>query len=335
MSETRRIDGFTSVVMVAREVNQQVEAVLTNAHNLFSGQFEDHEIILLAQPLEASNIEMLEAVLRRVPGIRFLMFSTKVPRETALAAGLEQAIGDFVVLMDPYADPADVAHPAVETCCEGTDVVYGVAGNLPQGVAYRLVSPLLHRLLLKMLGFQFPRNATGLMCLSRRAANDIMRTGRFHQTFEMRVARSGYRTAVHEYVLRDEKVIPRKGVLSSLRRGIRQLVFNSTVPLRWISGLGIMGSAASMAFAVYSLFVRLLIDRVVEGWTSLVLMVSFLSFLMFCILGLLGEYFGRMLDELSGHEHYHLFFEKHSSVMLVTDRLNVLSEPSAAKRNKV
>ena len=147
MSKTRSIDGFASVVMVARDVNQQMEAILSNAHNLFSKQFEDHEIVLLVQPLEASKIEMLEAALRRVPGIRFLMFSTKVPREVAFAAGLEQAIGDFVVLMDPYADPVDVAHSVIETCCEGADVVYGVAGNLPQGIAYRLSAPLLRRLL--------------------------------------------------------------------------------------------------------------------------------------------------------------------------------------------
>jgi polyisoprenyl-phosphate glycosyltransferase len=118
------------------------------------------------------------------------------------------------------------------------------------------------------------------------------------------------------------------------RDAMRLLVFNSTVPLRYMSGVGILGSTLAFMGALYSILVCFFKHNTVEGWTSIVLLFSGLFCLMFIILAFFGEYLGRILDESTERE-YHVVFERNSSVMVCVDRLNVLCESEAISVNAV
>lgn len=190
--------------------------------------------------------------------------------------------------------------------------------------------------ILKRVGYSLPRDATGLRCLSRRAVNAVTSTGRRHHQLPMRIQKTGYPQTAYNYTLLSTG---RPGIPRSLLAGVagllRLVVFNSSSPLRWMSGLGLLGSFSAFVFAMYSLLIHLVKGNVVEGWTTTILFISVLFMMQFVMMAFFGEYLGRLLDERGEQADYSVVFEKNSAVMVNQDRVNVLYNPVSAEVNQV
>ena len=293
--------------------------------------YSDYEIVLVAQRnvkgfLEASMPKLLSSI----PSIRYLQLSSNVSDDVIWSAGLENAIGDFVVLFDLSSDPIDIIERSINECKAGTDVIVGTCES-KKSVSYRLLRPFA-QLLLNLSDYNLPKNASTFRCLSRRAANAVTETGKFHQQFFMRIQKTEYPMKALQY----KSVIPHT---RSLNQGfhelIRFMVFNSSAPLRLMSILGFLGSFIGVLFALYSLVIQLIRNDVVEGWTSTVFMISVFSMLQFMILAFISEYLARILDEQDQKATYSVVFEKTSSAMINQDRINVWEDSTTSEENLV
>jgi hypothetical protein len=324
-------DSFVSVVLV---VSRPPPEAVGRIQRELEARYSDYEIVLIVQGpvLYPAPSGQEISITERFPSVRHIQLATRVHPDIAWAAGLENAIGDFVVLFDHRADPVSSIAGVVNACRDGFDLVMGVADQ-PQTIPYRMFRALANRLL-GAVEYHLPRNATGLRCLSRRAVNAVTHTGRFHHQFYMRIQKTGYPSCTYAYELL-EGGSERKKLVGGFRDFIRLLVFNSSRPLRWISMLGFFGSVAAISFAVYSLLIHLVAGHVVEGWTTTILFMSFLFMLLFLMMAFFGEYLGRLLDDRSEHADYSVVFEKNSTVMVNPDRVNVLDESTGAGHNLV
>ena len=318
-----KLDCFVSVVAVLRNKRNVVKPFLRNAHKHLDDHFSDYEIVLIDQCSEDGTAEQVDLLLQEIPSVRFIELAGPVDMDVALAAGTENAIGDFVILLTPGVDPVECIYDIVQQCQRGYDIVVGVASQ-PQTLGYKVIRPWIQWVLHK-IGYDLPRNATTLRCLSRRAVNTVTETGRFHHQFFVRIAKMGYPWSTFSYSIKSETGVQRT-LFKGIRQAIRLLVFNSTRPLRWMSGLGLLGSLMALVFASYSILIRFFKDDVIEGWTSMVFFMSLLFMLLFTILGFFGEYLGRLLDDRSEHRAYSVANETNSSVMLEEQRYNVLNE---------
>ncbi len=333
MTTTEKQDCFVSVVAVLQDSRDVVEPFLREVQAQLGRSFTDYEIVLIDQHSLDGTVERVEALMREVPSVRLIELSARMQTGIAYAAGIENAIGDFVVIMMPGEDPASCIPEVVRRCREGADVVVGVAPKYPQSLPYRIFRRAFERVR-RMVGYDVPWNSTMLRCLSRRAVNAVTRTGRFHLHFFYRLVRTGYPCALHPYAP-DRSRLLRRTFYRTLRETIRMLVFSSPRPLRWMSALGFLGSLVAVFIAAYSLVIRLFRQHVVEGWTTLVLFMSLLFMLLFTILAFFGEYLGRLLDERSEQSDYSVVYEKHSSVMLDENRYNVLRDATRKDVNIV
>ena len=79
----------------------------------------------------------MSALLERIPSIRYLQISTRTHHDIALAAGLENAIGDFVILLSIDRDPVEIVPDLVNTCRQGSDIVIGVSSQ-KQTLGYQI-----------------------------------------------------------------------------------------------------------------------------------------------------------------------------------------------------
>lgn len=324
-----KLDCFVSVVVVVNNQCETVEAFLKNAHQHLAAHFTDYEIVIIDQCSTDGTSKLVERLLLETPSVRFIELSAPVYLDIALAAGIENAIGDFVILMDPESDPIYCILNTVELCRNNHDIVIGVAKQ-KNSLAYNLVRPLIQKAL-KAIGYHLPRNATNLRCLSRRAVNSVTQAGRFHQQFFIRISNTGYPTAIFNYELNPHSSRNRT-IVEGIHETIRMTVFNSTKPLRWMSALGVIGSMIAFLFASYSIIINFFKHDIVEGWTSMVFFMSFLFAILFAILAFFGEYLGRLLDDRSEHQAYSVANEKTSSVMLLEEhRYNVLNESAQNK----
>ena len=314
-------DCFVSVVAVLDNIGGVLESFLPQLHSHLNQHFADFEILLVDQCSTDSTNKIVEKLLGEIPSIRYIELATHVHTDVAIAAGMENAIGDFVVLLSPLEDPVDCIVEVVQLCQSGHDIVVGVSKK-PQTFGYSVIRPWIQWVLRK-IDYNIPRNATGLRCLSRRTINAVSQTGRFHHQLYVRIAKTGYPHTTYQYKSLG-KHKNRKTLHQGLQQGVRLLVFNSTKPLRWMSALGMLGSFMAFLFASYSLVIRLFKDNVIEGWTSMILFMSILFMLLFLILAFFGEYLGRLLDDRSEQRDYSVALEKMSSVMLSEQRSNVI-----------
>jgi glycosyltransferase involved in cell wall biosynthesis len=314
-------NACVSVVITTRNPNQKVSDFVTNVERHLCESFEDYEVLIIDQGSKDAVASNFKNLLKRVCCLRYIKLASRVGDDVAFAAGLENAIGDFVVLMDPLADPACIVSDLVRRCRGGIDVIIGVAEQRST-FAYHLIRPL-SGFILRSIGYSLPRHATMLRCLSRRAVNSVSKTGRFHHQLYMRIAKIGCIAEPFHY----EQANPlerRNTLVGGLRRTAYLIVFCSTKPLRMVSLLGFAGGFLAFMSGMYSLAVNIFLNEVVEGWTTQMLFVSLMFMLQFTILAFFGEYLGRLLDEQSNRDNYDVVYEESSSVFPVQRRLNIV-----------
>ena len=298
-------ESFVSVVAVLGADTRETVEKVPETVSYLRERYSDFEIVLVAKKSAESEAE------------RLVQLTDDGPNDVAREAGLENAIGDFVVLTEPKYDPVDLIGKAVTMCREGTDVIVGVSA-LQHSIAYNLLRPV-SQLLLRLADYRLPRNASHFRCLSRRAANAVTQSGKAHQLFYMRIQKSGYGFKTLEY---KSLCSEGRGFWHALRKLVKLLVFNSQAPLHLISGLSFGASLVAFLFAVYAVGIKLFLYGVVDGWTSTFLAISLFAMLQFLILGFIGEYLARMLDEQSRQSSYSTVFEKNSLTMVDADRIN-------------
>lgn len=338
MNKQYKSQSFVTVITVVDAARTEALCKLPALCSYLGERYSDYEVLVMAKKdAQSSCAKSLDAMLRKVPSIRYLQLSDNVHDDVAFAAGLENAIGDFIVLMRLDCDPLKTVGTAVELCKNGNDVVVGTA-HVPSTFLYRAMRPLASWLL-HCIDYRLPHNATHFRCLSRRAANAVMETGRHYQQLAMQIQNSGYACKTMPYALLGTGEMhgkpAAKSLYSALRETMRLMVFNSVAPLRLVSLLGLAGSTVACLVSLFALLVRLFKDDVAVGWASTVLIVSFFSLLQFVILMFLSEYVGRILTEIRDREKYAIVFERNSLTMINQDRINVLEESDSSEVNLV
>lgn len=327
MKNKEKSQFFVSLVIVIGSAKVAAVDSLSIIQKYLNERYTDYEVLLLVKRSAQHLVqERLNSLLQDIPAIRYLQLAKDIPDDVALAAGMENAIGDFIVLFDPTSDPIDNIGTAIEMCRFGSDVVVGTA-RMPSTLAYSMVRPFVNTLL-NSIDYRLPRNATSFRCLSRRAANAVMSTGSFHQQFFMRIQKSGYLATELRYKSLSKYS---KTFMKGFRETMRLMVFNSFSPLRLMSALGLVGSTIACLISLYAVMVRFLKDDVVSGWASTVLLISFIAVIQFVILSFISEYLVRLLTEHAHQNEYSVVFEKNSSVMVNQDRINVLESSTSDK----
>lgn len=324
-------ESFVSVVVVIPDHLNDIYAPLSKLASLLDTLYSDYELVVIAPGLDSTSAQVEDRVLKDIPCVRIIQLSTPVFHDVALAAGLESAIGDFVVLWNPLADPVEVVPQSVNKCREGADVVIGVSNSV-RSLRYRILRRLMN-VALRTIDYEIPSNSTGLRCLSRRAVNAVTRIGRFHHQFYLRIHKTGY--PAEALIYKPLKQSEGAGVVKSLHRLMHLVIFNSTKPLRWMSILGFGGSLAGFLFACYSVLIHLFSGLIVEGWTTSILVVTSLFIIQFVMMAFFGEYLGRLLDESNSQAEYAVVYERTSEVMVNTDRFNVMHTSLPLESNYV
>jgi len=327
-------NSFISVVLVVDQSLAVLEPVLFKIRDELSAHYSDYEVVIIGKSTGQCFSSREEDVLQNIGSIRYIQLSQHVYNDVSWAAGVENAIGDFVVLFNPYTDPASVISDIVSICKSGYDVVIGVASQ-SRSLTYKVFRPVADSIL-RLVDYSLPHDATTLRCLSRRAVNAVTSTGRFHHQFAMRIQKTGYPQTVCEYkLLTQSQETQPKSVFIGAKELMRLIVFNSSRPLRWMSMIGLMGSVISFLFAVYSVLIHFIQGHVVEGWTTTILFISALFIMQFIMMAFFGEYLGRLLDDRSEQSDYSVVFEKNSTVMVNHDRINVFSDALIHEDNLV
>jgi len=312
---------FVSIVLIVKNQTEQLVSYIDQLSPYLDKEYSDYEIVIIDQDSNDDNENRLANTLSTHQSIRHIRLSQEVSSDIALAAGLENAIGDFVVNLNILSDNHELIPLVVEKGTLGNDIVICASAKV-NSIPYRTLRTLSSSLL-KSIGYSLPNNSTGTFCFSRRAINAITESGRFYCKLHMRMANIGSPLCTFkcDAFIDNSK---NKSIVSGIKETLHHMIFNSTKPLRWMSSLGVIGSLMAMLFSLYSVVAHFFNDQVASGWTTTILFMSTLFAMLFIMLAFFGEYLARLLNDRSEHKEYSVIYERNSSVMLNENRSNVL-----------
>ncbi len=292
-----------SVVVPGLNEERAIPPLIERLQPVLDGLDLDWDVIFIDDGSTDGTMALLRAINARDPRFKAVSLSRNFGKEIAAAAGLAYATGDAAVLMD-----ADLQHPPeliadfVRHWRQGADMVYGRrvdrdADTLPHRVAARLFYALFERL----SGTTLPDGAGDFRLFSRKAIDAMNRMGERVRFNKGLYAWLGFRSVGVPF-----SVPPRTTGRSRWRPrrlarfALDGLVSFSTVPLKVWSYLGLVISLFAFCYAMVILLKTLIYGIDVPGFPSLIISVMFFAGVQLISLGVIGEYLGRMYEEVKG-----------------------------------
>jgi dolichol-phosphate mannosyltransferase len=267
----------------------------------------DWEFVFVDDGSGDGSFEVLNALRAHDDRVLALRLPRNFGSHVAIAAGIDYCRGDAVVVMAAdLQDPPALIRDFVDRWRAGFHVVWGARTGRDDGRLRSWAMSMFYRLVRRFAIPTYPKGGTGSFCLISRPVIDAFR--QYHErnrlTFGL-IAWSGFRETCVPYHR------PRRLVGSSswtvrrmLKAAIDTFVSFSFLPIRTISFLGLLVSFLSFVFGFYVVINKLFFGTRVEGWTSVMLAVLLLGGVQLLMIGVLGEYLWRILDEARARPLY-------------------------------
>lgn len=276
--------------------------------DLGSGVGQSWEVIFVNDGSADQSLELLKGLAAAEPRFKVLSFARNFGHQMAITAGIDRAEGDAVVVMDAdLQDPPEVVSAMVARWREGYDVVYAVRSKR-HGESWfkRGTAAIFYRVLRAMLGgVSIPADAGDFRLMSRPVVLTMRALREQHRFVRGMVAWVGFKqTAVlYERPARfaGETKYPFRKMLRFAIDGITSF---STVPLRIALWLGVAAGAVALVSGLWAVYVKLFNRGVVPGWTTIMILVGIGSSAQLVMTGILGEYVGRIYEEVKRRPLY-------------------------------
>jgi len=239
--------------------------------------------------------------------VRVIALSRNFGHQPALYSGICRASGDAVILMDgDLQDPPEVLPSLLSKWAEGFDVVFAVRRKRKEGLFKRVLYAAYYRLMQRVAYVQMPLDSGDFSLLDRRVAALLRSMPERNKFLRGLRAWAGFRQTGLEYE-RDARFAgaPKYTVLKLMKLALDGVISYSYVPLRISYALGALVSAGAFVLAAIYFAQRLFVDHYIpQGFTTIAVLVLFLGGVQLLSLGLLGEYVGRIYDEVKRRPEY-------------------------------
>jgi dolichol-phosphate mannosyltransferase len=284
---------------VAPELLRRTTAVLDTLPN------GPHEIVLVDDGSSDRTLEVLEEAAKQDPRLVVVALSRNFGHQIALAAALDHVNGDVVILMDgDLQDPPEAIPILLETYGKGFDVVYVRRVNRKEAWWLRLCYYIFYRLVALLSSTQLPLDAGDFGLMSRRVIDEMRRMPEHHRYLRGMRSWVGFRqTGIP--IERSQRLAGRTkySPLKLLKLASDGIFAFSIVPLRAAALLGALAITFSLLFMLYALYAKV-VHHSPQGFTALIVVVTFLSGVNLFFLGIIGEYVGRIYEEAKARPHY-------------------------------
>jgi dolichol-phosphate mannosyltransferase len=254
-----------------------------------------HELVFVDDGSTDGSWEELVAVAASDPAVRLVRLSRNFGHQIALTAALAD-----------LQDPPELIPSLVERYREGCEVVLAVRTRRPGETRFKLATAsLFYRGINRMSAVAIPPQAGDFRLLSRRALDALLAMPERARFLRGMTSWIGFRQCSVEYEREARFAGETKYPLRRMVRFAGDAVTSfSTAPIRAVVALGFATVALCAVALAWTLYLRLFTDETVQGWTSVIVVVLFLGGVQLLSLGIIGQYVGRIFDEVKGRPLY-------------------------------
>jgi dolichol-phosphate mannosyltransferase len=264
-----------------------------------------HEIVFADDGSFDSTWRILENAAATDPRIKAIALSRNFGHQTALGAALDQLTGDVAILMDgDLQDPPEAISTLLEHYQQGYDVVYVERVNRKESWWLRACYWMFYRLIALLSSTRLPLDAGDFGLMSRRVLDEIRKMPEQHRYLRGLRTWVGFRQ-IGVPIERDARYAGRTkySPMRLLKLASDGIFAFSIVPLRAAALVGAITIAVSFAFSLYFVYAKFWRGSP-QGFTALIVAITFLSGVNLFFLGIIGEYVGRIYEEVKKRPHY-------------------------------
>lgn len=301
LKENSTPPGLSVVVPVYKEA-ANVRPFLERMEPALTRLELTYEIVFCLDPSPDATEEVILEEINRNPNIKLIVFSRRFGQPAATMAGILTCTGETCVVIDvDLQDPPELIGDMIAKLREGYEVVYAKRRSRKgETLAKRIISYFGYAVINRLSDIQIPRNTGDFRIMTRRVIEELRRLNETHGFLRGLVAHVGFRQAYVEYD-RDERYAGAGNynrLTGSFKIGLNGLISFSSRPLQLMSVVGALIAGFSFLLGTWYLLQKVIGIELTPGLSTTVLVVTFFSGVQLLSLGLIGEYVGRIYDEV-------------------------------------
>src|SRR3990167_5247198 len=315
-----------SIVVPVYKEASNIKPFLERIEKVLAQITSNYEILFCLDPSPDQTEQIIRLEIDRNPFIKLIVFSRRFGQPAATIAGILNCQGNSCVVIDvDLQDPPELIQQLYAKIQDGYEVVYAKRKSRKgETIIKQLISHIGYSVINKLSDVSIPRNTGDFRIITRRVMNEIKKLHESHGFLRGLVAYVGYKQAFIEYD-RDERLTGKGNYnrfTGSLKIGLNGLISFSSRPLQIMSIIGAFLAGFSFLLGGWYVFQKLYGIDISPGLSTTVLVVTFFSGVQLLCLGLMGEYIGRIYDEVKRRPMFIIdqIIENRSTLSSITEQ---------------
>jgi dolichol-phosphate mannosyltransferase len=265
------------------------------------------ELILVNDGSTDRTGEVMKQLHAKDPRVHYIQFARNFGHQIAVTAGMDYAQGEAVILIDAdLQDPPELILEMIKKWKDGYDVVYAVRSERKGETWFKLLTArLFYRLIYRITDVNIPLDTGDFRLMDRKVVNQMKKMKEHHRFIRGLTSWVGFKqTGV--YYVRDERFTgeTKYPLRRMIRLAITAITGFSIFPLQLATFMGFVTAGLSGLFILAAIVARLSGSQAFAGQATTLVMVLFLGSIQLISLGIIGEYLGRIYDEVRGRPLY-------------------------------
>jgi polyisoprenyl-phosphate glycosyltransferase len=303
--------ALISIIVPTHNEAQNIQILYERLCAVFQKMPEHQFELIFSDDSADSTPQMIAQLRQKDERVKLIRLSRRFDQSIAIAAGLDHCRGDAAVLMDAdLQDPPEVLPRMLALWGEGNEIVYVQRQSASDYAMYRVYSWIFYRVLRKLASVEIPLGAGEFRVLDRKVIQFLQQVTEHSRYLRGLTVWPGMRQAS----IQIDRPARNQGQTKynfrrSLLNAVDGIVSFSIVPLRWAMVAGV--SIAALSFFAGLVFVGIKLLHWIDfsvGWTSLIVSMFFLGGVQLMVMGILGEYIGRIFLEVQNRPVYWIDF---------------------------
>ncbi len=265
-----------------------------------------YEIVYVNDGSKDNSLPIIMGLSEENASVKYIDFSRNFGHQIAISAGLEHAIGERIVIMDGDGqDPPELIPELLKTSLEGFEVVYAKRKKRKgESFLKKLTAKLFYRFLANITQIEIPLDTGDFRLIHRKVQKVLLNMPEQHKYLRGQIAWIGFNSTFVEYDREERMGGNTKFTYGKMMRFATDGISGfSNWPLKVATMLGFAVSGIAFMLIIYSLYQKFFGFTEV-GWTSLHISVLFLGGVQLLGIGILGEYLGRVSENVKNRPTY-------------------------------
>lgn len=297
-----------SVIVPMYNEEEVIPETYRRLTKVMEGLDESYEIIFINDGSRDNTKAMLSELCKVDKRVKLIDFARNFGHQIAITAGMDYAAGDCMVIIDgDLQDPPELIPDMIKLWRSGFDVVYGKRKSR-QGETFfkKFTAKAFYRFLGKLTDVDIPVDTGDFRLIDRKVCEALKQLPERNRYVRGLMSWVGFKQTAIEFERSErfagETKYPLKKMLKLAMDGIMSFSYK---PLRLASYIGTLLSLVSFAYLIFVLFQKLFFPESAQsGWASIIAVSLFFNGIILLMLGIIGEYIGRIYDEAKGRPLY-------------------------------